>query len=432
MPHAPVLIPEVGGGRGREAGETREAMHHVAREVVAEKPDVVLIISPHSPRRPESFGVWSGRTPTGDMSLFGRPEVRVQASRATDFDDALERSFSRVGLSTWPITKAALDHGASVPLYFLNRAGWDGPTSIMGLNHPGEGGWREAGEGIRSAAGTLGIRLAIVASGDMSHRLLPGAPAGYDPHGREFDEEFVRLLRLGDYSAFERLDPELQELAAEDAVDSTLIAAHAMTMRNRDHEVLSYQGPFGVGYCVARLCRENGVLHPGDLLPAFAREAVEHRLRNGGRTTVPNAPFLQSPAGVFVTIRRRNGQLRGCRGTILPQHRNVVEETRAVALASAFQDARFDPVRADELDDLRFEVSVMNPPEPVRSRAELDPHRFGVILTTLDGRRGLMLPEVEGLDTVAEQIAATCRKAHIDPAEPITLERFTTQKFAES
>lgn len=433
MPHAPVLIPEVGGGREREAAATVEAMGEAARMVVASRPQAVLVISPHSPRRPGHFGFWSGATLTGDMSRFGCPEVTLELPNATALATTIAERFHENGLATWWVPAQPLDHGAFVPLYFLTRSGWAGPTVVMSLNHPGEGGWRKAGQGIQRAAQVLGTRLAIVASGDMSHRLRPGAPAGYEPRAAKFDQEFVRILRGGRYEALTQLDPALQELAAEDVVDSTLIAAHAASLEDSDHRVLSYEGPFGVGYCVARLFHAEGNGSVGGLLPAIAREAVERQLRNGGaHRAVPPDKYFDQRAGVFVTIRTREGRLRGCRGTISPQQPDLVEETRAVAVSSAFQDGRFEPVTEDELDQLTYEVSVLHPPEPVASTAELDPHRYGVIVSTPDGRRGLMLPGVEGLDTVAQQIEATCRKAHIDPREPLTLERFTTEQFTET
>jgi AmmeMemoRadiSam system protein A len=168
------------------------------------------------------------------------------------------------------------------------------------------------------------------------------------------------------------------------------------------------------------------------VLPTLAREAVENHLRGGGRLAAPPLDdYLRRPAGVFVTIRGRDGALRGCRGTIVPRRENLVEETRAAALSAAFQDPRFEPVTADELDELTCEVSVLNPAEPVSSAAELDPRRYGLIISTPDGRRGLMLPAVEGIETVTEQIQATCRKARIDPREPMSFARFTTDKFTE-
>lgn len=432
MPHAPVLIPEVGGGREVEARATVGALRRAAATVVDEAPDAVVVISPHSPRRAGRFGIWQGETLAGDMGRFGRPEVTFEFPNATGLAQALVASLEEAGIATWRVPAQPLDHGAGVPLYFLNHAGWSGPTLVVGVNYPGEGGWRKVGEAIRVAARHEHLRLGVVASGDMSHRLQPGAPAGYEPRAREFDQDFVRILRTGRYESLHQLDPELQELAAEDVVDSTLIAAHACNLAADGHEVFSYEGPFGVGYCVARLYQAGEEPHPGQCLPRIARASVEGHFRPGVTpAAIPDHEYLKRPAGVFVTLRTRDGSLRGCRGTITPRCRNLVEETREVARSSAFQDLRFEPVVEDELGDLSYEVSVLNPPEPVPSAAALDPHRYGVIISTPDGRRGLMLPEVEGLNTVEQQLAATCRKANIDRHEPMSLQRFTTSKFTE-
>jgi AmmeMemoRadiSam system protein A len=433
MPHAPVLVPEVGGGREREAGATVDALWECARNVVQSRPDALLLISPHSPRRRGRFGLWTGPAIGGDLGRFGRADVELKLPNASTLTETLDQELRERGIDTWPVSRQPLDHGALVPLYFLTRSGWAGPTAVLSLNYPGEGGWQEVGQAIRQTAGRLGTRLAVVASGDMSHRLMPGAPAGYEPRARRFDREFVEVLRSGRYERLGGIDPGLQELAAEDVVDSTLIAAHAVGLNSTGHEVFSYEGPFGVGYCVAELFRAPRGDHPGRILPTIAREALERHFGNGrARTDVPGHEYLLQPAGVFVTLRTRDGRLRGCRGTIAPRAGNVVEETRSVALSSALQDQRFTPVTDDELSGLIYEVSVLHPPEVVASPAELDPRRYGVMVTTDDGRRGLMLPGVEGLDTVEQQIQATCRKARIDPREPFTLMRFTTDHFSES
>lgn len=432
MPHAPVLIPEVGGARGREAAATTRALRSVSVALVQQAPDALVVVSPHAPRRSGCFGVWTGRILAGELSRFGRPEVGLELPNATELVETLAATFGQNRLATWRIPEQGLDHGSMVPLYYIHRAGWRGPTAVISLNEPGEGGWRQAGEGIGGAAGRLGRRVAIVASGDMSHRLRPGAPAGYEPRAREFDDEFVRILRAGRYDSLHRLDPELQARAAEDVVDSTLIAAHAVGMDSTGHEVLSYEGPFGVGYCVATLFKQEVAAHPGRWLPRIARASVEGCFRGPAEPLQPpEDEYLGRPAGVFVTLRTRNGQLRGCRGTIHPRCRNVVDETREVARASAFDDLRFGPVTEREVDGLTYEVSVLHPPEPVAVLAELDPRRYGMIVSTRDGRRGLMLPGVEGLDTVEQQLAATCQKARIDQHEPWVIERFTADKFTE-
>jgi AmmeMemoRadiSam system protein A len=167
----------------------------------------------------------------------------------------------------------------------------------------------------------------------------------------------------------------------------------------------------------------------GKLLPEIARDAVECRLLD--RVIKPIEPewILSQRAGVFVTIRTRAGRLRGCRGTIQPQFANVIQETRNLALSSAFQDPRFEPIRADELVELSYEVSVLHEPEPAESLADFDASRFGIIVTTPTGKRALMLPNVEGLETVEKQYSATCQKGGIDPAEEVRLERFQVDKF---
>ena len=124
---------------------------------------------------------------------------------------------------------------------------------ILSLNYPSEGGLRALGRALAAAAARLGKRIAVVASGDMSHRLTPDAPAGYDPRARQFDNEFIACLRRGAYGDLEHFDRKLQKLAGEDALDSTIVALAAVNWATTGHEVLSYEGPFGVGYGVAVL-----------------------------------------------------------------------------------------------------------------------------------------------------------------------------------
>lgn len=171
----------------------------------------------------------------------------------------------------------------------------------------------------------------------------------------------------------------------------------------------------------------------GDVLPTLARDSVADHFGLDPQCQLP-APegYLGLAAGVFVTIRKRNGELRGCRGTIQPQYDNVIEETRQLALSSALQDTRFEPVRLHELDDLTYEVSVLHSPEPATSLDEFDSSVYGIIVRDEQGRRALMLPDVDGLDTVEKQFRATCRKGGIDPDGEVLLERFQVDKFCEA
>jgi AmmeMemoRadiSam system protein A len=278
--------------------------------------------------------------------------------------------------------------------------------------------------------------------------LQPGAPAGFHPRAKEFDGAFIECLRAGDYHKLPDFDPELQDLAAEDAVDSTLVAASAVNWNAAGHEVLSYEGPFGVGYGVAILHQsqpesasassdetgkdESDVTETGKALSQVARRSIETALRGDvGKLDMPVEGILGERHGVFVTIRGPRGELRGCVGTLTPHFGSTAEETWQVARDAAFRDGRFAPVDAHELEQLRFEVSVVLPLEEVASTAELDPRRYGVVLATEDGRSGVLLPAVRGVETVEQQLEAARHKGGIGELEPVRIHRFAVKKFRE-
>ncbi|MFT6621469.1 MAG: aromatic ring-opening dioxygenase LigB subunit [Limisphaerales bacterium] len=249
MPHAPVLIPEVGQGREREAASTVAAMREISARLVSLNPDRLVLISPHSPRRHNSFGIWGEASIAGDLGRFRCPDVRIDLPVDSHFADRIHTD----ALPTWRIRDEALDHGASVPGYFLARAGWQGATTLLSLNYPGVGMLEDLGTLLAKCADESGGTTAVIASGDMSHALLEGGAAGFHPRAREFDECFVGLVKDCDYGGLASIDPSLLEVAAEDVVGSTLIACASVGMKSEGANFMSYEGPFGVGYSVAVL-----------------------------------------------------------------------------------------------------------------------------------------------------------------------------------
>jgi AmmeMemoRadiSam system protein A len=435
MPHAPVLVEPVGGRRIREVAGTVAAMQRVARRVVETKPDAVVVISPHSPRRSGAFGIWTGPLLEGSFDQFGAPEAIVTLPDAQELSDEIAAQIKARKLATWEIAPRPLDHGALVPLWFLGEAGWKGPTVVISLNYPHEGGLFELGDAITQAARQRHERVAVVASGDMSHALQPGAPCGFHPRAKDFDHQFIDLLRAGRIRETGELDPDLQELASEDVVDSTLIAGAAARWRTDGHEVLSYEGPFGVGYGVAVLFDANqlGKDGTGESLPRLARESVESSFlsRNTAPTSDKNS-YLARQHGVFVTLHRRSGELRGCVGTLLPKWRDVLEETWHMAREAAFNDGRFPPLKEHELAEVIFEVSVIHDLEPVDSLDDLDPARYGVLLTTPDGRRAALLPGIPEIKSVDEQLRIARQKGRIGEDESVRIQRFLADHFEET
>lgn len=397
MCHAPIVIPAVAKGEASACLRTTRAMREVAARLVAAQPTRLVLISPHSPRHRRQFAAWRGQH-QGDLAAFGHPELHIELPDAPEVAAAL-------GLPA--VSPQALDHGAMVPLWFLWEAGWRGPTAILAL--PWEG---TDGAATGRALAALPGATAVLASGDMSHRLIPGAPAGYHPKAEQFDRRFVEALRRDDWDA--ALDAPYQEEAAEDVVASSHVAMAAAEAPN-NAEVLCYEGPWGVGYTEAIFA------DPQPPLYAIARAAASAALEGRLYTAPAGGP---PSSGVFVTIEKA-GELRGCIGHIEPQHARLFDEIADVAMA-VLHDPRFPPVTRRELPLIDWEVSVMEPPEDT-TEAELDPARYGVIVES-GARRGLLLPAIEGVDTVAEQLQITRRKAGISPHTPVRLQRFTIHK----
>lgn len=171
-------------------------------------------------------------------------------------------------------------------------------------------------------------------------------------------------------------------------------------------------------------------MHP---IVQVARNAIEKftRERKAPRTvTVPDdlpEEFTRDKAGVFVSLKV-NGQLRGCIGTFQPVTRSVLDETVRNAIAASSQDPRFPPVDESELEVLTYSVDVLTPPEPMGDISTMDPRRFGVIVSK-GGRRGLLLPDLQGVDTVEEQLRIAMRKAGISPGEGPRIERFEVKRY---
>jgi hypothetical protein len=136
---------------------------------------------------------------------------------------------------------------------------------------------------------------------------------------------------------------------------------------------------------------------------------------------------MKERAGVFVSIHRL-GELRGCIGTIEPQRANVAEEIILNAISSATRDPRFLPITPDELKDLEYSIDVLTKPEPIKSKDQLDPKRYGVIVEA-GWRKGVLLPDLEGVDSVEEQIDICRQKAGIMPNEPVKLYRFEVRRY---
>lgn len=254
MCHAPIVIPPIGSDRAADCAASTRAMEAAARAVTDSGVGTVLLVSPHTPRHRQAYGYVAGERLKGDFHAFGVPglEATFQADAAAAA--TVVRQAERAGLSVAPVRVQTLDHGAMVPLWFLQQAGYRGRIAVFGFPwDSGPGDSRRFGEALAASMGVLERPWALVASGDMSHALKEGAPAGFHPKAHLFDEAVVDCVKAGRYGAPSGLDTGLRDLAAEDVVESLEVADGALGTNRAGARFLGYEGPFGVGYLVAIL-----------------------------------------------------------------------------------------------------------------------------------------------------------------------------------
>jgi len=253
MCHAPIVIPSIGRGRALECQNTTGAMAEAARHVAACQPKNLILISPHMPRNHHAYGGVFTPTLQGGFSTFGFPDQKCSFPQDPEVLDLLTHTAREHGVKIAAVETDGLDHGALVPLWFLREAGFRGPLTVLGLPWEADAGMHARfGASLAQALGDLGS-WALVASGDMSHALKPGGPAGFDPQAWEFDEAVVACVRENRLGDLDRISSALRERAAEDVVDSLQVALGAMEGDTTGHRFLSYEAPFGVGYLVSVL-----------------------------------------------------------------------------------------------------------------------------------------------------------------------------------
>jgi len=447
LPHPPIILPGIGKGEEKRIQKTTDSFREVARRVKELAPETIVLTSPHSVMYADYIHISPGERASGDMRQFRAPEIIARAAYDTEFVRELEMLALTNGIpaGTQGERSAALDHGTMLPLLFINEQYADYKLVRTGLSGLPMADHYRFGMCIRDAAEKTGRRVVLIASGDLSHKVRAEGPYGYADEGVQFDREITQAMASGDFLKFLSFTPEFAEKAAECGLRSCVILAGAFDGIDVGPELLSYEGTFGVGYGVASFipkgenqdrrflekyfaleeARMRDIKDNEDDYVKLARYSVEHFIRTGKRAPLPGrlpAEMMSNRAGVFVSLKK-HGNLRGCIGTITPVTSSISEEILRNAVSSCSEDPRFDKVRPDELADLVYSVDVLASPEPIESENELDVRRYGVIVSS-GHKRGLLLPNLEGVDTVSQQISIASKKAGIRPGEKISLERF--------
>lgn len=452
MPHPPIVIPEVGKGEEKKIEATFKSLHEIGKEIKEKACNTIIIVTPHGTMFQDAIGMLYEDKIEGDFKKFGVPEVTMQLEINKQLTNkiyqlALEQNIPVV-METSDLLKKYhtsfnLDHGAMVPLYFVNKYYRNykivhityAPISDIELY--------KFGMIITKAVEELNEKVVFIASGDLSHRLKEEGPYDYSPFGEKFDKEFLYQLERGEVINTFEIDEKIICNAGECGRRSASILLGTLEEKKFRGKLLSYEGTFGVGYGVmkfeitgkdkSKLLELKEIkkkdysifLNETDPYLKLAKETLITYLTTG--EIIDKIPpyvtdeMKRNKRGVFVSLKKL-GELRGCIGTIYPTTNSVAEEIIRNAIAAAINDPRFEKVEETEIFDLEFSVDELMPPEPA-TKEDLNPKEYGVIVSNR-GRKGLLLPNLEGVDTVEEQLDISLRKGGISENENYSIERF--------
>ena len=450
VPHPPMIVPQVGRGSERQIETTIRAYEQVAEEIAALKPETIVIASPHSVMYMDYFHISPGRWAEGSFASFGAPDVSFREEYDTELVIELEKLAEEAQLpaGTMGERDPALDHGTMVPLYFIRQKYTGGKILRIGLSGQPLTDHYEVGQRIAEAATRLDRKIVFVASGDLSHKLQDYGPYGYAPEGPQYDERIMDVCSRAAFGELFDFGEEFCDKAAECGHRSFVMMAGALDGREVEAKQLSHEDVTGVGYGIctfypkgwsgarkflevyrrAEADKVKEAFAESDAYVQLARSTVEQYVRSGTVPTITEEgrdlpqELLSRRAGAFVSIHE-HGSLRGCIGTIQPAQDCLAQEIISNAISASTKDPRFLPIRPEELPYLEISVDVLGAPEDIDSMDELDVKRYGVIVSN-GGRRGLLLPDLDGVDTVQQQVSIARQKAGIGANEPVQLQRF--------
>jgi len=447
VPHPPMIVPDVGRGSETQIEETTRAYQKTAEEIAALRPETIVITSPHSVMYSDYFHISPGKGAKGSFAGFGAPQTAFEAR----YDEELVKEICRIAdarefpAGTLGERDKNLDHGTMVPLWFIEQKYRDFNLVRIGLSGLPLTDHYRLGQMIRQAAEDLGRRTVLVASGDLSHKLQDYGPYGFAEEGPQYDQRIMDVCGRAAFGELFDFSESFCDRAAECGHRSFVIMAGAFDGLDVEATVLSHQDVTGVGYgiCTFYPGKGNDDRHfldqylakkeqesadknnSSDAYVKLARASLESYILRREKMKIPEGlpeEMTRTRAGAFVSIHK-DGALRGCIGTIGPTTGCVAQEIIDNAISASTRDPRFPAISPDELKYLEINVDVLGEPENIESKEQLDPKRYGVIVSSV-GKRGLLLPDLEGIDTVEQQIEIAKQKAGIHRFESVKLQRF--------
>lgn len=426
VPHPPIILKEIGKGEEQKIIKTKQAYEQIAKEIAKLRPDTILIFSPHAPSYRNYIAISSGDEAKGDFLQFHASQVSFHERYDKEMIEKIEKLAQKTKIPAGTLGDDAhlLDHGTMVPLYFIEKEYHDFEIVRIGVSDLDVDIQVTFGKCIAEVIKEMNKNIVVIASGDLSHRLKDDGPYGYCEEGPIFDKEIIRIMKENDFDALQTIDPSILKECAQCGLPSFLMLAGILSQFAYRTRFLSYEGTFGVGYAICAIDIEK------DPYVALAKMSLEHYVRYH---TVLSSDFIPKemnmPKAVFVSLHIHD-RLRGCIGTLSPTKKNIGEEIIANAISAGTRDPRFYAVSKEELHLIEYSIDILDDPKPASRSDDWDVKRYGVIVE--DGlHRGVLLPDLEGVDTFEQQLHIALSKAGIDENDDFKVQRFEVIRHHE-
>lgn len=426
VPHPPIILEEIGQGEETKISKTRDAYQDVAKKIAKERPDTILIFSPHAPSYYDYISISSGKEAFGDFSQFRATQVKFNEVYDKEVVKLICKEADVAGVSAGTLGDRPeyLDHGTMVPLYFIEKYYKDFQLIRIGVSSLDRKEQYEFGTCIAKALTQTEKRITVIASGDLSHKLKVDGPYGFCEEGPIFDNYIISMMKQGTLKDMLHIDETVSQKSAQCGLPAFLMLSGVLSQYAYRTEFKSYEDTFGVGYGICEIKIEQ------DAYVALAKKSLEHYVQYHTVLSSIHVPDeMKQPAAAFVSLKK-HGRLRGCIGTIFSTKDSLGEEIIANAIAAGTRDPRFPAVTKEELRELEYSVDILGEPQDIDSLDLLDVTRYGVIVGD-DRHRGLLLPDLEGVDTVEDQVRIALSKAGMDGEEPFYLQRFEVTRHHE-
>ena len=450
LPHPVHAIPAIGRGEERNIVRTLAALDAVAQDIAMLRPDTIIFLTPHNVIYDNYFHISPKEAAKGNCGRFGAKHVRFLLNYEPNFTAVLSNTASKYGISAKTIgdEKAPLDHGVMVPLWFINRRYKTFKALRISPSRQDMAAHYRMGQALSDAATSIGRRVVVIASGNLSRKACEKEQSGYVQEAIEFDREMAHIFATGEFNRLLSISGSERTAANECGYNVFVIMAGCLDRRAVQAKLLSYENPSGEGYAVASfapgyMATYRNFLEQSeqylraqvqktraleDAYCTLARRALEYSvLHNQPLPTPMGLPreMLLNRGGAFVSIYVNN-QVRGAAGALGPTTDHIAAEIAKFAVIAGLKDKRYPPITTAELSGLTYRVDIIGKPEMVDSPDKLDPKFYGLIVTSTENSKhwSAILPNQHGIDTGEEQIAAVKQRAGIAPETIVKMERF--------